>query len=275
MRLRFCKITLILLFSFTKVSSQPVYERRVYLQVVSTFYEHLYKKRFTSLKEYYDIFGPYAEGEDWLFKKQCLERTDSSHCLSLERERERSRASSESVVFSKLRSSRELFLSGNHDWRRAVDQLRIIDNLLPSSIDLVVRFPNEQFCVFEVNNVPNEPPYILSIFLTNGLAESSIFGISGGSAYKRLAKTSDKDGLTNVRNGKGTQNPVEFQLGKEDMFFVFPNSVQTWWRVETLDCRFGYIHKSKVKLLGMFSDDRKRTLSDSASVIYDKPPRCK
>ena len=273
--MRFILVVLLLLL-VQAANSQMVYKSEVYKKVVNDFYDHVLNKKFTSLKDYNDFFGPYAEEEIFLFFKKCDEGKQTEECSKIAREQLASWSSHESLVFLELKKSKQLLTQGEEDNINIIlSKMKMVDNYVPSAIDVELKFSNGSKINFVINNVNGEPPSILDIFLPDGFSVFNKIGVrSEKFLYKRLAKISDPDGYTNVRSGKGTNYPVKLKLNQKDIFFVYPNYKESWWMIEKLDCEKGYVSKARIRLIGNLTEKERTSLMDTVTYIYSRPPYC-
>jgi len=272
------KYILISLLSLLVHSSyaQMAYNSDVYKKVIHDFYGHILNKKFTSLKDYHDLFGKHAEDEIFLFFKKCNDGKETDNCSQKARERMVSWSSHESLLFEELKKNRHLITLQEDDKIGLVlDKMKIVDNSIPSAIDIELKFLSGSKIVFVVNNVNGERPYILDIFLPDGLSIFYKIGIrSEANLYKRLAKIDDADGYSNVREGKGTNYMIKLKLDQKDIFFVYPNYTETWWMIEKLDCEKGYVNKNRIKLIGNLLEKERVAVIDTAARIYSRVPIC-
>lgn len=273
--MRFILVVLLLLL-VQAANSQMVYKPEVYKKVVHDFYDHVLNKKFTSLKDYNDFFGQSAEDEIVLFFKKCDNGKQTEECSKIAREQLASWSSHESLVFLELKKNKQLMTQGEDDNLDIIlSKMKIVDNYVPSAIDVELKFSNGSKIIFVINNVEKEPPYIIDIFLPSGLSVFNQIGTRTEKLfYKRLAKINDPDGYTNVREGKGTNYPVKLKLEEKDIFFVYPNYKESWWMIEKLNCEKGYVSKNRIKLIGNLAEKEKASLVDTVTYIYSRPPYC-
>ena len=60
----------------------------------------------------------------------------------------------------------------------------------------------------------------------------------------------DPDGYTNVRLSSGNQYPVIGRILEGEKFIYFPQKDENWWLVKPTNGPFGFMHKSRIELLG-------------------------
>ena len=58
----------------------------------------------------------------------------------------------------------------------------------------------------------------------------------------------DPDGYTNIRSGQGTQYSIVARINEGEVFYTIPKQSSDWWPVRTEDNRYGYMHRSRIKL---------------------------
>jgi len=61
------------------------------------------------------------------------------------------------------------------------------------------------------------------------------------------AVINDPDGFTNIRSGPGTQYEVISRVVNGELFYVL-SPQGDWWRVRTREGKYGYIHRSRIKI---------------------------
>ena len=61
------------------------------------------------------------------------------------------------------------------------------------------------------------------------------------------AVINDPDGYTNVRSGPGTQYEVLSKIVDNETFYVVSQR-GSWWQVRTQDGKYGYMHRSRIKM---------------------------
>lgn len=62
------------------------------------------------------------------------------------------------------------------------------------------------------------------------------------------ATIDDPDGYTNIRSGQGTQYSIIARVNEGEVFYTIPQQSNDWWPVRTKDNRYGYLHRSRIKL---------------------------
>ena len=80
--------------------------------------------------------------------------------------------------------------------------------------------------------------------------ENKLEKVSSDNAKKEAdtAIITDPNGTTNVRSGKGTNNPVIYELKTNETFDVYPSS-ENWWLVKLNNKQEGYIFYDRVSLI--------------------------
>jgi Bacterial SH3 domain len=58
----------------------------------------------------------------------------------------------------------------------------------------------------------------------------------------------DPDGYTNIRSGQGTQYSIIARVNKGEVFYAIPQQSDDWWPVRTKDNKYGYIHRSIIRV---------------------------
>ena len=58
----------------------------------------------------------------------------------------------------------------------------------------------------------------------------------------------DPDGYTNIRSGQGTQYSIIARVTQGEVLYTIPQQSNDWWPVRTKDNKYGYIHRSRIKL---------------------------
>ena len=86
-------------------------------------------------------------------------------------------------------------------------------------------------------------------------------------AGPQWAEIIDPDGFTNVRAGKSAESAVVTQIQMGQRFRVEPSG-ENWWAVTAPDGRSGYMHRSRVHLLGALEAESS-TPDLRTAIIYD------
>jgi hypothetical protein len=58
----------------------------------------------------------------------------------------------------------------------------------------------------------------------------------------------DPDGYTNIRSGQGTQHSIIVRVNEGEVFYVIPQQSKDWWPVRTKDNKYGYMHRSRIRV---------------------------
>lgn len=58
----------------------------------------------------------------------------------------------------------------------------------------------------------------------------------------------DPDGYTNIRSGQGTQYSIIARANEGEVFYAIPRQTDDWWAVRTKDNKYGYMHRSRIKM---------------------------
>ncbi len=58
----------------------------------------------------------------------------------------------------------------------------------------------------------------------------------------------DPDGYTNVRSGQGASYGIIERINESEVFYAIPQKNSDWWPIRTADGKYGYIHRSRIKI---------------------------
>jgi uncharacterized protein YgiM (DUF1202 family) len=62
------------------------------------------------------------------------------------------------------------------------------------------------------------------------------------------AVINDPDGYTNVRFGQGTSYEIIARINEGEVFYTIPQGNSNWWPVRTFEGKYGYVHRSRIKI---------------------------
>lgn len=62
------------------------------------------------------------------------------------------------------------------------------------------------------------------------------------------AVINDPDGYTNVRSGQGASYGIIARINEGEVFYAMPQQNSDWWPIRTVDGKYGYIHRSRIKI---------------------------
>ena len=252
MRLKFILIQSLFLlsYSFGQQDDEDFYKKNIL-----TFYEVLFGAQENSVKILEDIFGSeMLLSEEELYYKICP--SDNYECYP-RYEAIRSPEKYPSLYFQLLKKKLDLLTFGyDHDYIRAlIDEKGVlIDDGAASSIRMILNFDDMGTLYFAINRYKDEGPSI-SIYLQNGKPLiSKLNNKESDYKFSMLGVINDPDGYTNLRSGAGTGFEVVERILETDIFDYYPTSESNWWSVTNIrTCSSGYVHKSRIQLLNLFS----------------------
>lgn len=263
-------VSILIIVVFALPATSQVHKPEMYKTVVGSFFTKVFDDKPASLKLYYDFFSRDSEDETALFYKQCDGGKYSDGCSKIFREKLSRWSSQESIFFNEVRKHKTWF--GESALVLTDKNTKVVDNLAPNAIDVKVKISPKRELTFVLNNAEGENPYIIDIFMEDGI--SLFFKIGARdviNSYKRLAKIKAQSML--VKSCKDEKCVENFSLTAEDIFFIYPTSADGWWAVEKLDCTKGFVRRDQIQLLGEIA--KSETLKSSADEIYGRFIVCK
>lgn len=67
--------------------------------------------------------------------------------------------------------------------------------------------------------------------------------------FRLTAVIDDPDGFTNLRSQKSASSQVLARVNQDEQFFTYTQD-GSWWQVMTRDGKVGYMHVSRIKIVG-------------------------
>lgn len=262
-------VIFLIVFTTYKYSySQVEFERQSNINLVRSFYYQILDREFSSVLDYYEIFGQHSEDEYGMFLQDC--KLSETICSDKWNEVNARPSSYGSSVMSRFRKNRTMF-SFNYSKTEIeyfLNNALIIDNLLPDGLDIQIKFPNNQKLTFVVSKFHDEPKHIIDIYFNNGTSAFSLLGIrSENPFYMRLAKIIDEN-YSQVRAGPTDDSEYLFKLRNDDLFFIYIDYSNKYWKIITKDCKIGFIDRNSAKTLGYLISDEKNSLIDVIEDFY-------
>ncbi|MGQ1908994.1 hypothetical protein ACT3CE_04335 [Marinifilum sp. RC60d5] len=251
---------LIIILMSLSTFGQESDRHNLYYKKVHEFYNSLQNKEL-SIDSVCILLGMSSlEEEEYFFFRKCDENT-TKDCVDIFYERINNPQKYSSVYFNEIVKFKKLFLFSGYE--NSIDSIiensLIYDEGLQSDVSVDLLFPNGKTIYFHMNKYKDEPVYITGIYFSNGESYYNYLfkGIEGVTEdyLKRLAIINDPDDYTNVRKGKGYNYPVVYKIETNEEFLFTPNSNCNWWKVQDKsDTKNGFMHKSRIKPLGHYTD---------------------
>lgn len=221
--------------------------------ILEEFYQKLLIKKNASVKEYFELFGPYAlEEEESLFWAMCDTINNFRNCIEILNTRMNVLPDSfNSIGFELLKDKSNIL----YPFKDKSNYTTFIKSSLEkyyisiSNYYLVLKLDEKKFIYFNIFDYGNEK-YIQDIYLPDG---KSIFNSFPTRSYKKLKLKSvinDPDGYTNIRKSNNLKSSIVGILKKDQIFYTKPNFNENWWEVYNLNGDYlGYVFHSRIKFV--------------------------
>src|SRR5882724_2740873 len=131
--MRIINLSLLLLILPNWANCQLVYDAEAYKKVVRDFYDHIFHKKFSSLKDYNTFFGQHSEDEEVLFFKKCDNGKLTPECVKKARERNSTWSSHESLIFLELKKVKQE-IATEDNMTAVLRKMKLVDNGIPDAI---------------------------------------------------------------------------------------------------------------------------------------------